>query len=140
MEKNQNFHVGLKAFVQKGRKLLILQESDRYKSGGKWELPGGRIKETESDVSSKDILERELKEECGRTLKVKVGEIVSVWIRGDHPDAQIFLVGFECKYKSGQPTLSNEHISYAWIEKGDVRKYNFAGGYLESIKEFFKKV
>jgi len=138
-EQHQNFHVGLKAFIDKDKSLLIVRESKKYKSGGKWELPGGRINKDEINQTLEKILERELSEELGWSLKVKIGKLFSVWRRMTHPDAKVFLVGFNCIYKNGNIKLSSEHINYVWIKAKEINKYKFADGYKEQIIKYFKK-
>lgn len=138
-EKNQVFHVGLKAFVRKGNKLLILRESDAYQGGSRWELPGGRIKATEGAIPLSQILRRELHEECGKNMHVQIGAPILAWRRPTHPEHKVFLVGFRCRYVSGEPKLSPEHSDYAWITARDIEKYNFAAGYRKTIVNYFKK-
>jgi len=138
-KQHQNFHVGLKVFINKNNSLLIVRESEKYKSGGKWELPGGRINQDESNKSLETILKRELSEELGRNLKVKIGKLFSVWRRLTHPDAQIFLVGLNCIYENGDVKLSDEHIDYAWIKAKEINKYKFVDGYKKQIVKYFKK-
>lgn len=138
-EKNQEFHIGLKAFIRKNNALLILRESDRYKSGGKWELPGGRIKNTEVNLPLEKVLTRELSEELGDAVKVKIGKVLFVWKRLTHPDKKVFLVGFDCSYKAGDIKLSDEHTDFAWIKVKDTKNYRFVDGYKEVIVNYFKK-
>ena len=54
---HQTFHVGFKAFIADGEKLLILQDSE-----GLWELPGGRVEKQEIFKPLEEILARETAE------------------------------------------------------------------------------
>lgn len=140
MAENQTFQVGLKAFIRKGDTLLVLRENDYDKKGDcGWELPGGRVQTDETEVSLEEILRREIAEECGDGLVVTVGSVRQVW-RRIVPWGQIFLVGFECLYNSGEIVLSDEHNAFAWISESDLGTYQFAQGYQEPIAEFFKSL
>lgn len=130
--------MGLKAFIRKDDRLLIVRESDKYKSGGAWELPGGRIKESELNTALSEILQREIVEELGNAFKVRIGSVLHVWRRPTHPDGPVFLVGFDCYYESGDITVSEEHTETAWIQKSNIDEYLFADGFKEAIEKFFK--
>jgi 8-oxo-dGTP pyrophosphatase MutT (NUDIX family) len=73
---HQSFHVGLKAFIANGNKLLVLQDQD-----GLWELPGGRTEKTEIHKDLQEILAREVAEELGQSIQYEIGSIFHAWIR-----------------------------------------------------------
>ncbi len=143
-DNNQKFMVGLKAFIcrsdESGKKVLILQESAAYKNGGQWELPGGRILESETKLPLEEILQREISEELGDDIKLEIGGVAAAWRRYTHPDSPVFLVGFSCIYKGGEIKLSDEHMNFAWIELKDVNKYVFVEGYKEIIEKFLRTI
>ncbi|MEK7662378.1 MAG: NUDIX hydrolase [Patescibacteria group bacterium] len=138
MQKNQNFHVGLKAFINKNDKLLILREPDRGNDFGKWGLPGGRIQEAESNTPLDNVLKREIFEECGR-ITVKIGDIEGVWRSRSRGGVSVFLIGFKCNYVNGDVILNEEHVEHKWIAKDEAGKYTFASGYKEAIDSYFLK-
>ena len=139
IEDNKHFYVGLKAFIGKGDALLILRESEKFDGGGKWELPGGRIGNDEDDKTLQEVMLREVEEECGKALRVKVGDIVHVFRRQFANGEWVFLTGFDCEYLSGEVELSDEHCEYAWITQSDMEKYEFVKGYKEAIEILFSK-
>ena len=143
---HQAFHVGLKAFIAKGEKLLILQDQEGF-----WELPGGRIEKNEIFDGLEKPLRREVVEELGSDFQYEVGDIFYTWIRKPDPlqspsdavaysgkDLCIFLVGVLCTYKSGEPKLSPEHQNFKWITKEDVDVLEFENTYKDAIKKYFQ--
>jgi len=138
---HQNFHVGLKAFIEKDEKLLILQDNR-----GEWELPGGRVEKRERNKDLKTILTRETTEELGENIKLEIGPVFHNWIRVPpqndrvykNTDFTIFLVGFRCTYVGGEISLSPEHKNFKWINRGDVKKLKFENTYQEAVEYYFK--
>ena len=98
----------------------------------KYEFPGGKIEDGESEQSA---LERELKEELD--MQVKVG---SLYARHtfEYPDFVIDLCVYECEPLSG--FCLKEHESYAWIAPKDLNEKEWApadADILGSIKRVF---
>ncbi len=137
-EDNAFFHVGMKGYISKEGKLLIVRESEAFEDGGKWELPGGRIGHDEVDSPFQDVLRREIAEECG-AVRVRIGEIVHVFRRHFANGKRVVLLGFDCEYLEGEIVLSDEHEKYAWISEEDMKKYEFVNGYEEAIRTYFQK-
>lgn len=112
----QRFEVSLKAFVVRERRVLLLQEADT----GYWELPGGRIDVGEERIPHRDVLGRELAEELGPDFKVDIGDQSATWVRQRPTDAVFqFICGRVCRYRSGSPTLSDEHKAMTWTVPDD---------------------
>ena len=141
---HQTFHVGLKAFIADGEKLLILQDDE-----GLWELPGGRTEKSEIHEDLRNILKREVTEEVGEAIQYDIGPISHAWIRKPDPilgkktqysdnDFCIFLVGFQCTYKKGGIQLSPEHQTFKWITKEEVYGIDFENTYKDAIKQYFQ--
>ncbi|TSC56916.1 MAG: hypothetical protein Greene041639_79 [Parcubacteria group bacterium Greene0416_39] len=141
---HQTFHVGLKAFIADGEKLLILQDTE-----GLWELPGGRTEKSEIHKDLREILAREAKEELGEALQYEIGPIFHAWIRKPDPikdtksqyrdnDFCIFLVGFQCAYQKGEIQLSPEHQAFKWITKEEVDSIEFENTYKEAVQYYFQ--
>jgi len=139
---HQDFHVGLKAFVEQNKKLLILQDQD-----GLWELPGGRIEMGERENPLPKILLREIAEELGKDCEIEVGPVFHAWVRKPSRDVNdiytnkdfcIFLVGFACVLKSGEIVLSKEHKNFRWISKEEVGGIDFENTYKEAVQYYFE--
>ncbi|MBI3267444.1 MAG: NUDIX domain-containing protein [Planctomycetes bacterium] len=129
----QRFEVGIKAFVVRDDKLLLLQES-----GTKlWELPGGRIDVGEELLPQTAVLARELREELGEDFRVDLGPLAVTWIRNRPPDF-VFLVGRLCWHRQGEPRLSQEHAEARWADANGWRALPLAPGYLEGLEEFWR--
>ena len=130
----QKFHVGIKAFILNGQEeLLLLRES----STGQWELPGGRIDVGEELVPQEKVLRRELAEELGPDVQVKVGPLGLTWVRERKPGDFVFLVGRLCRFESGVPRLSDEHDAWAWVGARELEGVELAHGYREALAEFW---
>jgi len=141
---HQTFHVGLKAFITNGEKLLILQDPEGF-----WELPGGRAEKQEILRPLEEILLRETKEELGDQFEYKVSSIFHAWIRKPDPtkniaqvyrdnDFCIFLIGILCEYKKGDVTLSPEHKNFRWVTKEEVETLEFENTYKEAVQRYFE--
>lgn len=115
----------MRAVVVKEGKLLILRESQAYKTGsnrGKYGLPGGKIRPGER---YQEALRRELVEECG--LQVEIGQPIYVdewWPAIAQGQVQIIGIFFECSSVSTEVKLSGDFDDYQWITLGDYKKYN----------------
>ena len=137
---NKLFFVGLKAFIEKDGKVLILRETfTPYTKERAWELPGGRIQHDEDAVPLESILLREVREECGENLRITVGDVIHVFRRQFSDASWVFLVGYDCKYLSGEVSISTEHTEYQWLAPEDIDTYDFVNGYKEAITEYFRK-
>lgn len=133
MKEIQQFHVGIKAFLMKGGRLLLLREA----STGLWEIPGGRIDVGEELLPQRLVLARELCEELGPAVEVEVGPIVMTWVRSRAPVCA-FLVGLLCRHRGGEIALSPEHDQLAWVDAGTWKGFELAPGYGAALEEFWR--
>ena len=51
---------------------------------------------------------------------------------------QIFYVGYDCKYLSGEVRLSDEHNQYEWVDSKSYTKWKDGTEYFEVLEEYFK--
>ncbi len=104
--------------VHDGQKVLILERTtDETFDPGKWEFVSGLL--AGADLTAQAI--EQVKEETGLTVRlIKVGKTFEVkdsygiWII--HP--------FLFKPESDNVKLTNSHTGYAWVEPGQLSKYD----------------
>ena len=139
MKKDALFCVGQKAFIEKDGKVLVLFDP---KAG--LDFPGGKIQVGEAKVGNPESLiyslQREVREET--SLEIEVFEPFTVWYHEfshDHRNAGkvVYLVGFRCKYVSGDVTLSSEHNTFKWVDKNDFASVDDGSDYFGALKKYF---
>jgi len=109
------------AIIKKNNKYLIVQRNRKKHLGLKWEFPGGKV---HLDETFSEALSREINEELN--IKIILHEKIA---KEKYKDFKIDIIlhYYLCSYKSGIMTL-NEHENFAWVEKNDFHKYDFAEG------------
>ena len=110
--------------IKNGDKYLITQRGDK-KNYGKWEFPGGKVKENEHPF---DSIKREIKEE----LNIEISpdrEIIKYRFKGFN------LIFIMCKIIQNEKLIKlDEHIDYKWIEINGFKSYEFIEGDVKFIK------
>lgn len=137
-ELKDTYFVAVKVFLEKDGKLLILKDNF-----GDWDLPGGRIKKDEFDVSLDQIIKRKISEELGNDIQYTVGKPI-VFMRHQrieqsevNPTVRIFAVGYEGILKGGEIKLSKRHSEMLWVGLNDFKPENyFKGGWLKGVHEY----
>ena len=109
------------AIIKKDNQFLVVQRNRKKHLGLKWEFPGGKVQESET---FEEALLREIKEELNITINIHE-KIAEEKYKDDKID--IVLYYYLCSLKNGMMKL-NEHENFAWIEKKDFNKYDFAEG------------
>ena len=109
------------AIIERDDKILCVQRDDHkypYLSN-KWEFPGGKMEEGESQ---EETIVREIREE----LSMEIKPIKHLLSNTHHyPNFSIELHTWLCKPLSGEPQL-NEHQAAVWLEAQDLEKLNWA--------------
>ena len=139
MNNDALFCVGQKAFIERDGKVLILNDPSEG-----LDFPGGKIQDGEAkdgDVSSLfHSLQREVREETG--LEIEVSNPFVVWYHEfpknhrNYPKV-VYLVGFKCKYVSGEIKLSDEHNKFKWVDKNDYIEVDDGSDYFDALKKYF---
>ncbi|MCG3167895.1 MAG: CTP pyrophosphohydrolase [Bacteroidia bacterium] len=119
------------AIILRENKVLVTQRSERMKLPLKWEFPGGKIEENESD---KDCLLREIKEELN--LEIELLEKIEPKCF-DYETFSIRLIPFVALYVSGEIILA-EHKDYKWLEKEELNSLDWALADIPVLEEFLK--
>lgn len=126
--------------------MLLLRVPEGKTMTGYYDLPGGRIDEQEKKVSLRNIIMREIREELGKKVRLRVKEVpVAVgqhwhYSRRLRRERFAVLVFFEAHYLGGALTVSHEHEEYRWakVNKGNCSRY-FVCGLLSGMKNYLEQ-
>lgn len=142
MKNDALFCVGQKAFIEKNGEVLTL--GDPFEG---LDFPGGKIQEGEArdaDASSLiESLKREVMEETG--LEIEVHNPFAVWYHEFPKESRnygkvVYLVGFRCKYVSGEVVLSDEHNKYTWVNKENYKDVDDGSDYFDMLEKYFRNI
>lgn len=104
---------------QRGHEFLLFQRLDKGIAPGKWEFPGGKLEENESE---KIALQRELLEEL--SIHVEVGEFIaeSFWQSGDRT------IHLKAYYVIGETSKIQlvDHQNLQWVAQSELLKFDLA--------------
>ncbi|TDD76484.1 (deoxy)nucleoside triphosphate pyrophosphohydrolase [Flavobacterium caseinilyticum] len=112
-------------------KILVAQRSDKMKLPLKWEFPGGKLEENETEI---DCVKREIKEEINIDIEVIKKLSSSIY---DYGVFKINLIPFIAKYIHGEIRLA-EHKDYKLLEKVELLSLDWAEADLPIVEEFLK--
>lgn len=103
------------AIAHREGKIFLARKSQGKVNAGKWEFPGGKIHEGESD---RDALKREIKEEFGI-------EITVTQFAGESRQHPIILRGYLVDFIE-EPNSSIDHDDMKWVTFQEARKLNLS--------------
>ena len=138
MKDDAIFCVCQKALIEKDGKVLVLHDPVEG-----LDFPGGKIQVGEAkdgDASSlTKALKREVREETG--LEVEVFDPFAVWYhefpRGHRNYPKVnYIVGFKCKYISGETKLSDEHDKFKWVDKNDYKDVDDGSDFFDVLEKY----
>lgn len=100
-------------------KIFLARRKPGKSLAGKWEFPGGKLEEGESEP---ECLKRELLEEIGMEVIVhdRLGENVH-----QNPTLQIRLIAYRCSLVNATYELT-DHDTYAWVKPKELLNYELA--------------
>jgi 8-oxo-dGTP diphosphatase len=132
MRPDARIYVGLKAFIAKESKVLLLNDPNYG-----LDLPGGKIQEGEMDLTG--ALRREVDEETG--LAIEVGRPFVTWFDPIHPvfvqtGVPVLLIGYGCRHVAGDVRLSEEHDAYRWIDLAEIDDVEDGSNYFAALKAY----
>lgn len=119
------------AIIHFDSKILVTQRSEKMKLPLKWEFPGGKLEEDESEA---DCIKREVLEEINIEIEVQKQISNSVY---DYGSFKINLIPFIANYVSGEIILS-EHKDYKLLDKSELLNLDWAEADLPIVEEFLK--
>ncbi|MCZ8196531.1 MAG: (deoxy)nucleoside triphosphate pyrophosphohydrolase [Flavobacterium sp.] len=111
--------------------ILVTQRSEKMKLPLKWEFPGGKLEENESEI---DCIKREIKEELNIEIEVLKRLSNSIY---DYGPFKINLIPFISKYVSGEIILT-EHKDYKLLDISELLNLDWAEADLPIVEEFLK--
>ncbi len=117
------------AIIEDKRRVLVVQRSKDMKLPLKWEFPGGKIEEGESE---QDCLKREIREELNLEIEIIKRLTPSPY---DYPNVSIELIPFVAKQIGGKLRL-NEHSDYKYCHKKELLKLDWAEADVPIVKEY----
>ena len=109
-------------------KLLICQRPNFKDHPLKWEFPGGKIK---NDETNEEALIREINEELSIKI-INYEELISYNFNYKNLNKKVFIYFYLVNNFSGK-VLNNFHKELKWIEIKDIREYDFLEGDLKII-------
>ena len=138
---NAVFYCSLKVVLKNsGGQILALEAQTIGDLSGFYDLPGGRIDEGEISLPFEPLLDREIKEEVGAIqYTIDPRPIFSTtWTLPSylHPFVYVY---YEGQYKSGDIKISDEHMSYKWVNlnKEELQKH-FTKWHYKTLSEYYQ--
>ncbi|MHC4225748.1 MAG: (deoxy)nucleoside triphosphate pyrophosphohydrolase [Planctomycetota bacterium] len=116
------------AILIKENKVLIARRKATDNQGGKWEFPGGKIKE---DETPRQCLIREMKEEFG--IEVSIGAFFGEsTYRYEH--GAVKLLAYQTSWIGGAFSLY-AHADYRWVYPAQLIDYDFAAADIPFVEK-----
>ncbi len=117
------------AIIEIDDKTLVVQRNKNMSLAFKWEFPGGKIENGESDV---ECVLREIKEE----LNIKIRIISRLTPSNYHyPEHTVLLIPFLCRYVGGNICLS-EHKEYKLLSKDKLINLDWSAADIPVLNEY----
>ena len=114
--------------ILQNNKLLICQRPNFKDHPLKWEFPGGKIK---NDETNEEALIREINEELSINI-INYEELISYNFDYKDLNKKVFIYFYLVNNFTGK-VLNNFHKELKWIEIKDIREYDFLEGDLKII-------
>ena len=119
------------AIIYIDTKILVTQRSEKMKLPLKWEFPGGKLEENESEI---DCIKREIKEEINIEIEILKRLSSSDY---DYGTFKIKLIPYLANYISGDIQLF-EHNDYRLLDKSELLNLDWAKADIPIVEEFLK--
>ena len=114
--------------ILQNNKLLICQRPNFKDHPLKWEFPGGKIK---NDETNEEALIREINEELSINI-INCEKLIDYNFYYKDLNKRVFIYFYLVNNFSGK-VLNNFHKELKWIEIKDIREYDFLEGDLKII-------
>lgn len=117
------------AIIEHNEKIVVVQRSEFMKLPLKWEFPGGKIENNETEEA---CIKREIKEELNIEIEL-ISRLSPVTYK--YPSFEIKLIPFIAKYINGEINLS-EHKQFEWLTKDRLNNLDWAEADIAILKEY----
>lgn len=113
--------------------ILVVQRGEKTDHPFRWEFPGGKLNEDESE---EDCIIREIREELNMTIVIcsRLPEV-----EHDYGHKQIRLIPFVCDTLDDIPFLT-EHLAFKWLPPGELRGVGFSEADIPVADEYLKYI
>jgi 8-oxo-dGTP pyrophosphatase MutT (NUDIX family) len=138
VSKHGFFQITQKLFLRDGEMLLVMRD----RKSGFGDLPGGRMDEDEFYNDWMISIDREIREELGSEVKIKVNPKPFMFHKhrvneGNHP---CVIIGYHAELISGKIRMSDEHDFMEWV---NINNYNpsplFTEYMLDAVKVYLNE-
>lgn len=119
------------AIIEHNEKIVVVQRSEFMKLPLKWEFPGGKIENNETEEA---CIKREIKEELNIEIEL-ISRLTPVTFK--YPSVVINLIPFIATYLKGEIILF-EHKQYKWLLKEELKNLDWADADIPIVEEFLK--
>lgn len=119
------------AIILLNSKVLVTQRAENMSLPLKWEFPGGKLEDNESEI---ECIKREIKEELNIEIDVINQLSNSIF---DYGTFKINLIPFIANYISGEIRLT-EHKDYRILNKSELSFLDWAQADIPIVEEFLK--
>jgi 8-oxo-dGTP diphosphatase len=121
------------SIIESNGMFLLAQRPGGKALALKWEFPGGKVKQGESE---KEALKREIKEELG--IDIEATERLTPNSHS-YSSFSINLIPYRCKIVKGKP-YPMEHANIAWVNAESVNTYVMAEADLPILEEYLLRI
>lgn len=122
--------VGVKLLIEGDGEYLFIRRSKSFKSGPqKWDIPGGRIEDSEP---LHEALVREVREEVSLELDDTKRLVAAQDIFALEKDIHVVRLTF-IGSAQGQVSLSDEHDAYRWMTLSKIKNEKYVDSYLKKV-------
>lgn len=117
------------------KQILIAHRNNFGQMASRWEFPGGKVEDDESDI---DAIEREMYEEFGIKVFVKEKITSGNFIHNNQESKlEVYLVIPE-HYGNLKKYILTEHSEYKWVDYKNIPTNNFVDSDLSVYKDILK--
>jgi 8-oxo-dGTP diphosphatase len=117
--------------INDDNEVLVVQRDEMSDHPFKWEFPGGKLREEETE---EECIEREIHEELSMGIVIRRRLVSTEY---DYGNKQIRLIPFLCDTFDDLPFLT-EHIAYKWIDPAELASVDFCEADIIVANEYLR--